>query len=81
MLHALIKEKSSVNAEYDRLKTFIVHTTPYRLICSEVLPSAHARSATLEYLRWSALVNIPRKALLSSVGFRKRMTSRSPRSF
>ena len=29
----------------------------------------------------SALVNIRRKALLSSVGFRKRMTSRSPRSF
>ena len=29
---------------------------------------------------WSALVNIRRKALLSSVGFRKRMTSRSPRS-
>ena len=28
----------------------------------------------------SALVNIRRKALLSSVGFRKRMTSRSPRS-
>ena len=27
----------------------------------------------------SALVNIRRKALLSSVGFRKRMTSRSPR--
>ena len=27
----------------------------------------------------SALVNIHRKALLSSVGFRKRMTSRSPR--
>ena len=33
------------------------------------------------YDRWkrSALVNIRRKALLSSVGFRKRMTSRSPR--
>ena len=29
---------------------------------------------------WSALVNIRRKALLSSVGFRKRMTSRSPRA-
>ena len=29
--------------------------------------------------RWPALVNIHRKALLSSVGFRKRMTSRSPR--
>ena len=29
--------------------------------------------------RRSALVNIRRKALLSSVGFRKRMTSRSPR--
>ena len=29
--------------------------------------------------RWSALVNIRRKALLSSVGFRKRMTSRSLR--
>ena len=28
----------------------------------------------------SALVNIRRKALLSSVGFRKHMTSRSPRS-
>ena len=28
---------------------------------------------------WSALVNIRRKALESSVGFRKRMTSRSPR--
>ena len=28
---------------------------------------------------WSALLNIRRKALLSSVGFRKRMTSRSPR--
>ena len=27
----------------------------------------------------SALVNIRRKALLSSVGFRKRMTSRTPR--
>ena len=27
---------------------------------------------------WSALVNIRRKALLSSIGFRKRMTSRSP---
>ena len=31
-------------------------------------------------LFWSALVNIRRKALLSSVGFRKPMTSRSPRS-
>ena len=30
-------------------------------------------------LNRSALVNIRRKALLSSVGFRKRMTSRSPR--
>ena len=29
--------------------------------------------------RRSALVNIRRKALLSSVGFRKRITSRSPR--
>ena len=29
---------------------------------------------------WSALVNIRRKAVLSSVGFRKSMTSRSPRS-
>ena len=29
---------------------------------------------------WSALVNIRRKALLSLVGFRKHMTSRSPRS-
>ena len=28
---------------------------------------------------WSALLNNRRKALLSSVGFRKRMTSRSPR--
>ena len=29
--------------------------------------------------KWSALVNIRRKALLSSAGFRKRMTSPSPR--
>ena len=31
------------------------------------------------FLVWSALVNIRRKAFVSSVGFRKRMTSRSPR--
>ena len=31
------------------------------------------------FLVWSALVNIRGKALVSSVGFRKRMTSRSPR--
>ena len=32
-----------------------------------------------KFVRRSALINIRRKALLSSVGFRKRMTSRSPR--
>ena len=32
------------------------------------------------FTTWSALVNIRRKALLSSDGFRKRMTSRSPPS-
>ena len=32
------------------------------------------------FLTWSALVNIRRKALLSSDGFRERMTSRSPPS-
>ena len=31
------------------------------------------------FLVWSAIVDIRRKALVSSVGFRKRMTSRSPR--
>ena len=37
------------------------------------------RTQLQRYKRRSALVNVRRKALLSSVGFRKRMTSRSPR--
>ena len=44
--------------------------------------SAVPRLSTSSSSTWSsrsALVNIRRKALLSSVGFRKRMTSRSPR--
>ena len=42
-------------------------------------PCVNIRSFLCTSDKRSALVNIRRKALLSSVGFRKRMTSRSPR--
>ena len=46
------------------------------------MPIAHlSQNKAFPLLYWSALINIRRKALLSSVGFRKHMTSRSPRSF
>ena len=47
------------------LARFITYSSPGRSV--------------LVNIRRSALVNIRRKALLSSVGFRKRVTSRSPR--
>ena len=48
-----------------------------RFLSIDRWPEASTRDPTT--ITWSALVNIRRKVLLSSVGFRKRMTSRSPR--
>ena len=46
-------------------------------LCQTFAPHGYLVASTVKR---SALVNIRRKALLSSVGFRKRMTSCSPRS-
>ena len=66
-----------------------VSADQYRLTVSRAQVSTHWVRAifwnypltSYYFSNGSALVNIRRKALLSSVGFRKRMTSRSPRSF
>ena len=54
-------------------------TSPVNLVGKIRTLNSHAKRFFGTTLQRSALVYIRRKALLSSVGFRKRMTSRSPR--
>ena len=60
-------------------RVFFQLNSKYKVGTTFYPPFCFSQNSTVVALFRSALVNIRRKALLSSVGFRKRMTSRSPR--